>query len=267
MTDLDPAALRAVFDRQLRPDVPDPVPAGVTVDRDGPLVRVDGLGPGGFLTYRDLGGLTGDRLDALIVRQRDRYADRREPVEWKTYAHDEPADLPDRLRAAGFVPADRESVLVGPVAPLAAALPVVPDGVRLREVTARADLDRIAAMLGEVNGDDRGWLAEGLARELAADPTALTVVVAEDVATGGPVCAGWVRYTAGTDFASLWGGGTLPRWRHRGVYRAVVSWRARLAHARGRTFLQVDASENSRPILQRLGFVLITTTTPYIYTP
>lgn len=267
MTDLDPAALRAVFDRQLRPDVPDPVPAGVTVAHDGPLVRVDGLGPGGFLTYRDLGGLTGDRLDELIARQRDLSAARGESVEWKTYAHDEPADLPDRLRAAGFVPEDRESVLVGPVAPLAATPPVVPDGVRLREVTARADLDRIAAMLDEVHGDDRGWLADGLEKELAADPAALTVVVAEELATGGPVSVGWVRYTAGTDFASLWGGGTLPRWRRRGIYRALVAHRARLAHSRGFPYLQVDASENSRPILQRLGFVLITTTTPYIYTP
>jgi hypothetical protein len=29
----------------------------------------------------------------------------------------------------------------------------------------------------------------------------------------------------------------------------------------------VDASDNSRPILERAGFVPVTTTTPYVHTP
>ena len=37
--------------------------------------------------------------------------------------------------------------------------------------------------------------------------------------------------------------------------------------ADGVHYLQVDASEASRPILERLGFTPITTTTPYIWTP
>ena len=31
--------------------------------------------------------------------------------------------------------------------------------------------------------------------------------------------------------------------------------------------MQVDCSEDSRPILERLGLVPVTTTTPYVYTP
>jgi hypothetical protein len=46
-----------------------------------------------------------------------------------------------------------------------------------------------------------------------------------------------------------------------------VAHRARLAVARGYTHLEVDASDDSRPILQRLGFVPVTTTTPYVFTP
>ncbi|SCL34313.1 Acetyltransferase (GNAT) domain-containing protein [Micromonospora pallida] len=265
MSDLDAATLRTAYDRQLRPDIPDPVPAGVTVERDGPLVRILGLDHRGFLTYRDLGGLTGADLDALIVRQRELFRRRGEAVEWKLYGHDEPADLADRLRAAGFVPEDPETVVVGPVAPLAAAVPLLPEGVRLREVADRADLERIAAMEAEVWGDDRGHLVDGLSREIAADPQSITVVVAE--ADGTMVSAGWVRYVAGTGFATLWGGSTLPSWRRRGVYRALVTHRARLAAQRDRTLLQVDASAQSRPILERLGFVPVTTTTPYVYTP
>ncbi|MEU4527983.1 GNAT family N-acetyltransferase [Micromonospora ureilytica] len=265
MTDLDVQTLRAAYDNQLRPEIPDPVPAGVTVERDGPLVRISGLDAGGFITYRDLGGLTGDALDELIARQVRLCRERGESAEWKLNEHDEPADLADRLRAAGFVPEDRETVVVGPVAPLAAALPVAPEGVRLREVTSREDLERIAAMEEEVWQADRSHLVWGLAKEIDADPNSITVVVAE--ADDAVVSAGWVRFPANTGFATLWGGSTLPQWRRKGIYRALVNHRARLADQRGRTLMQVDCSEDSRPILQRLGLVAVTTTTPYVYTP
>ena len=61
--------------------------------------------------------------------------------------------------------------------------------------------------------------------------------------------------------------GTLPAWRGRGIYRAIVAYRANLAAARGLRYLQVDASDESRPILERLGFVAVTTTTPFIWSP
>jgi ribosomal protein S18 acetylase RimI-like enzyme len=265
VTDLDVNTLRRTYDRDLRALVPDPLPAGVSVERDGPLLRFLGFDHGGFLTYHDLGGLAGAELDELIRRQVAIFRERGEPVEWKLHGHDEPTDLADRLRAAGFVPEEPETVVIGPVAPLAAALPVVPEGVRLREVASRADLDRIVAMEEAVWGTDRSHLGPGLEKEIAADPQAITVVVAE--AGDEVVCAGWVRYPHGSGFATLWGGSTLPAWRRRGIYRALVTYRARLAAQRGATLLQVDASANSRPILERLGLVAVTTTTPYVYTP
>ena len=155
--------------------------------------------------------------------------------------------------------------MVGPVAPLAAAVPVLPEGVRLREVTSRADLERIAAMEEEVWREDRSHLVYGLAREIEADPQSITIVVAEAGET--VVSAGWIRYQRGTGFASLWGGSTLPQWRKKGIYRALVAYRARLAQQRGKTLLQVDCSPDSRPILERLGLVAVTTSTPYVYTP
>jgi GNAT superfamily N-acetyltransferase len=273
----DPSTLLAAYDAQLRAHVPQPLPAGVTVERDGPLLRFVGLDGGGYLTYVGLDGRSGDELDALIARQRDYFADRGERVEWKLHGHDQPADLPQRLRAAGFERQEQETVVVGPVAPLAATMPVLPVGVRLREVSARADLDRIARMEEAVWGDSRGWLADSLEKEIAADPQAVTVLVAEAVAADAPegppgaadelIAAGWVRYLSGTGFATLSGGSTLPEWRGRGVYKALVVHRARLADQRGYAYLQVDASDDSRPILERLGFVPITTTTPYVFKP
>jgi hypothetical protein len=276
MTALDPTALRARYDAQLRAWMPDRLPPGATVERDGPVVRVTGLDERGFVTYVSVAHLataggavasgTNDELDALIARQRDHFAARGEGVEWKLHGHDEPADLPDRLRAAGFEPEDEETVVVGLAAPLAAASPELPEGVRLREVTSREDFDRIAAMESTVWGADQSYRGAALEAEITATPHGITIVVAETTARPSTVVsAGWVRYVDGTDFATLWGGSTLPEWRGRGIYKALVRYRARLAVQRGQSLLQVDASADSRPILERNGFVAVTTTTPYVH--
>jgi GNAT superfamily N-acetyltransferase len=132
----------------------------------------------------------------------------------------------------------------------AAAEPRLPADVTLREVHARADLERIA---------------DSLEAEHASAPDGLTILVAE--AAGAVVSADWVRFVAGSGFATLWGGGTLPAWRGQGVYRALVAQRANLARGRGYRHLEVDASDESRPILARLGFAAVTTTTPFVWTP
>ena len=258
------AALLTAYDTQLRGQLPDRLPEEMRVEQDGPLLRFVGMKHGGFIEYRDLAALEGAELDELIARQVRVFAERDERFEWKLHAHDQPTDLQERLQAAGFVPEEVETVVIAPVAAVAGE-PRLPDGVQLREVSDRVDLDQIAAMEGTISGDDRGWIADSLEAEHAVDPSALTIVVAE--ADGAPVCAGWVRFALGTDFATLWGGGTLPDWRGRGIYRAIVAYRANLAAQRGFRYLQVDASDDSRPILERLGFVAVTTTTPYIWSP
>jgi len=94
-----------------------------------------------------------------------------------------------------------------------------------------------------------------------------TTVIAAVIAMAGdtPVSAGRVDFPAGGDFASIWGGGTLPAWRGRGIFRSLVAYRAALAHDRGYRYLHVDASPDSRPILRRLGFAELAETTPYQY--
>ncbi len=141
----------------------------------------------------------------------------------------------------------------------------VPDGVVLREVVDRGDLERISAMETAVWGTDESWHAEVLGEERALDPDGISIFVAE--AGGVVVSAGWVRFPGGTDFATLWGGATLPEWRGRGIYKALVLRRARLAAERGRRYLEVDASDDSRPILERLGFRAVTRTRPYVWSP
>ena len=259
---VDTAELLAAYDA-LRAHMPDRLPAGASVERDGPVLRFLGWVGRGFVLYSDLGGLEGSALDELIARQVRAFAERGEAFEWKLAGHDLPADLPERLRAAGFVPEEQETVVIASTGEIAVR-PVLPEGVTLREVTSRADLERIAAMEDAVWGaESHGWLAASLGGELEADPDGLTIVVAE--AGDEVVCAAWVRFEQGTDFATLWGGATLPAWRRRGIYRATVAYRASLAAVRAFRYLEVDASDDSRPILERLGFTAVTTTTPYVW--
>jgi predicted GNAT family acetyltransferase len=247
----------------MRQWVPANPPTGQHYDRLGPVIRVVGQHRGFVDAAPDL-GVEGADLDALIAEHRDFFAQRGESVEWKTRGHDKPAELPARLLAAGFVPEAKETVVIG-LAEQMAVEPVLPGGVALREVHGREDFERIAAMESEVWDADLGWIAEDLEARVSASPNELAVLVAE--AGGQVVSAAWLAFKPGTEFAGLWGGSTVQAWRRRGIYRALVARRAQLALARGVRYLQVDASADSEPILLRLGFRAITTTTPYVWTP
>ena len=260
MTDI--GVLLAAYDEQMRGTPPN-LPDGVRCEQDGPLLRIVGQFRGLVSAPPDLGP-GGAELDLLIARQRDYFAARGESVEWKTRGHDKPDDLTDRLRAAGFVPEDQETVLIGLADDMATA-PVLPDGILVRRVTEDADMHRIAAMESTVWQQDWSWLADDLIGRVRTCPDEIRVLVAES--NGEVVSAAWLVFRAGTEFAALWGGSTLPQWRGRGIYRALVAARAALAVARDVRYLQVDASPDSAPILRRLGFRAVTTTTPYVWSP
>jgi len=163
----DVAALLALYDTQLRGHV-DVFPEGVHAQKDGPLLRV-GAKHGGFVGYRDLAGLDGAELDELIARQVGVFSDRGERFEWKLHGHDRPAHLGRRLRGAGFVPEDVETVVIADVGSVAGD-PRLPEGVSLREVRDRADFDRIATMEQAIWQEDRSWLAANLEAERPTTP-------------------------------------------------------------------------------------------------
>ncbi|WP_229076833.1 GNAT family N-acetyltransferase [Actinoplanes sp. DH11] len=259
---VDTAALLAAYDEQMRMPA-GPVPAGVIYEYDGPVLRIVGEHMGRIRAPRDVGAVGAD-LDRLIVRQRDYFRDRGQGVEWKVRAHDLPAELPERLVAAGFTAEAPSTVLLGFAAEVAAE-PVLPGGVVLRRVSAAEDLRRIADHETEVWGFDCSWVESDLAGRVTGDPDQITILVAE--AGGRIVCAGWTLYHPGTDHVAFLGGTTVPDWRGRGLYRALVNARAREAAARGFRLLHVDASPDSAPILRRYGFREITTSRHYQWTP
>jgi ribosomal protein S18 acetylase RimI-like enzyme len=256
---MDHTRVRDLFDRQIRLGARADGP-GARVERDGAIVRhVGGEDSWNAVLWSDLDEAG---ADAAIARQVRYFTALGRDAEWKLYAHDRPHDLGARLRAAGFVPGAEEALMVARVADLSTEV-ALPEGVRLLTVTDAATADLAVRVHEEVFGTDGTDLRRYLLAHLdSASQTVRTVVA---LAGDEPLCAARVQLHPGTDFASLWGGGTLPAWRGRGIYRALIAHRAGLAAARGFTYLQVDASPQSRPILQRLGFTILSTTTPYEY--
>lgn len=258
---MDHEEVLALFDRQLRRDAQADGP-GTRVERDDGVVRQVGADHdwNGVL-WSDLDQ---DTADAAIRAQTRYFTTLGREFEWKAYAHDRPGDLGGRLQSAGFVPGPQEAVMVAAVRdlPTDAALP---EGVHLRPVTDPAGVDLAADVHEQAFGTSSAHLRQRLLAQLAQNSETVGMIVA--MAGDLPVCAARMELNPGTDFAGLWGGGTVAAWRGRGIYRALVTHRTRTAADLGYRYLQVDATDQSRPILQRLGFAVLSTTTPYVYDP
>lgn len=250
---MDTTNILARFDREIRQD-PRESP-GAAIEREPGIVRVVAADGWSGVSWCDLTGLD---ADAVIAAQVRRFAATGRPWEWKHYSYDRPTGLPDRLLAAGFTPEPAEALLFAEIEALPTAVEL-PDAVRLVPVTGEAEAELLVRVHDEVFGGDH----TAIGRAVLTRPDTVKAVIA--MAGDRPICAGRVEFHPGTPFASIWGGGTAPDWRGRGVFRAVVAHRAALAAAAGYRYLQVDASADSRPILRRLGFEQLATTTPYVY--
>jgi GNAT superfamily N-acetyltransferase len=256
---MDHAGVLALFDRDMRegaqPDAP-----GARIERAGGVVRQIGSSERGWngVVWSDLDETTADGAIAEQVRY---FGGLGRGFEWKLYGHDLPVDLEKRLRAAGFTPEPEETLMVAEIADLRLDVEP-PEGVRVLPVTDRAGVDLVAQVHERAFGTDSTRLRDQLLAHLSDEPEPVVAVVA--MAGDEAVSAARMELLPGIRFAGLWGGGTVEGWRGRGVYRALVAHRARVAAARGYRYVQVDASAQSRPILARLGFEPLSTTTPYV---
>lgn len=256
--------LLSAYDAQLREEAE--MASATSFDRDGPLWRGK-FDTRGLVSYRDLGGQSGAALDTLIARTIKHYASD-DPIatfEWKTRGHDAPPELPERLVAHGFWAEERETVMLGEAASLAVDVRLPPD-VRVRRIDDQPDPmpDVIRAAAAQERAFGVPFGVDDFVRRLEKRRGFIEIWVAE--AQDEVVCTGRLEVVPGTEFAGVWGGGTVPEWRGKGIYRALTAARARSALKRGVRFLHSDSTEFSRPILQRSGLLPVTTTTPYIWT-
>ncbi|NIP23939.1 MAG: GNAT family N-acetyltransferase, partial [Phycisphaerae bacterium] len=127
----------------------------------------------------------------------------------------------------------------------------------IRPILDEAGLADVLAVEEPVWNTDFSWLRKELGKNLTKYPDELAVYVA--YVDDKPASSGWVYFHPGTHFASLWGGSTLPEYRKKGLYTALVAVRVQEAIRRGYRFLTIDAGPMSRPIVARHGFQLLTT--------
>jgi GNAT superfamily N-acetyltransferase len=259
---LTDAQLLQAYDRQVRRDChwtrmqPEVLPRIVRHVLTG-----EGSG-GGLVSWSDL---TAENADAKIAAQIAYFGVLNSEFEWKYYTHDQPSDLPKRLLAHGFTTENElESIMVAEMAALPADYWSM-DVSAVSCITTPEGVDAIVRMESEVWQEEVSGFAPGMKYDLVHHPDHLSVFAVLDGER--VVSAAWTHYLVGTSFATFWGGSTLKEYRRRGYYTALLAVRAREARERGYNFLQVDASPESRPILEKHGFCCITISTPYEWKP
>jgi GNAT superfamily N-acetyltransferase len=178
-------------------------------------------------------------------------------VAWWVSAASWPQDTEEQLRVLGGKRIDIVQILARELTGLTASPPDlgVPADVSVELV------DDEAAFRAASQVTVRGWgrkepdeasLATDLAKALSDLVTWTSFRVLASVG-GAPACTAGA--TLNDEVAQLWGAVTLPAFRRRGSYRAVLAERLRLARDHGAELALVKGrAETSGPILLRAGF-------------
>lgn len=215
---------------------------------------------GSCITYSHLSSA---ELDARIEAEIRYFQQLKRDVEWKTYNTDSPENLSERLVAHGFKAAESESFMVLPLARSSAELPeAVAQLVEVQDPPGIADA--MAVQQAVWGGDVEAQLAQ-LVQIKAMAPESLQIYVIYE--QGQPVSSAWIVYNHASPFAGIYGGSTLPKYRGRGHYSALLERRIHDATQRGKRYLTIDALPMSQKIVEKYGFQQIATTVPYTYHP
>jgi GNAT superfamily N-acetyltransferase len=254
---MDRRAVLNLYNEQVRRN-PKPADRGVLIEREPHLTRV--------LSEQGWAGVSWSRLDGLdvdevIAAEIGRFA-KREEWERKHYSYDGPDQLPERLLAAGFEEGEMETVMVAEIDALGIDHEP-PAGVEIELVSDAEGVGALVGMLDEVFGSAIPGMAETMLAGITAEPRRTAALAATH--DGTPIAGGRVEFDPGGDFVGLWGGATVPEWRGRGIFMALVARATALSAELGYRYAQLDAAPMSRPILEGLGFVELAKTKPYTY--
>jgi hypothetical protein len=207
-------------------------------------------------------------LDGVIEEVRALLRERgRTRTEWEVGSQASPAGLAQKLEARGFTRDDDPWALALALTEPPAALDAAA-GLRCAQVIAAEDYvaarvvqdiafgvtpEQAASGAQQWRREFRAIDASRHGRPWAAMPHVLHAVWVGDQI----VCAGTCSRTRLG--LALFGGATLPEFRGRGAYRALIAerWRVATADAPARPALVTQAGAMSRPILAALGFVAV----------
>ncbi len=195
----------------------------------------------------------------LIRREIEHFESLKCDFEWKVYEFDQPNDLMSRLETEGFSRGEGETFMVYPSSEARSEF-TPRSGADICRVQDVARLEDIASVQQRVWSQDFGWLVAQLSEVLTEKPTELSLYCA--YIGDEPVGCGWTSFTSGSAFAELHGGSVLDSHRGRGIYGDLYRTRCAEIAQRGYAWTAVDATDMSRPILERLGFERVCLTYP-----
>lgn len=203
-----------------------------------------------------------DEVDDVIREARATFGQRGLPMAWILDPDTRPFDFAERLIAHGARPDPHgveSKVMVLPSdaavdAPSVAGLRLI-DALADPEAFQQADRANTEAFGAESLGDDDNRVAarERRRRNLVATGNRYLLLASVD---GEPAGSGSLGlYPPGG--AKMNGGAVRPKFRGRGIYRALVAARVEIARRAGVPGLSVWGGDMSRPILERLGFQVV----------
>jgi len=205
---------------------------------------------------------TAEEADDVIREARARVAPRHLPLAWILDPETRPGAFADRLLAHGIGPdphglESKVMVLSSDatiLAPPVAGLEIV-DALRDPEAFQQADRAAAEAFGAESMGEDERRIAarERRRRNLLAAGHRHLLLARVD---GEPAGSGSLALYPPAG-ARMNGGSVRPKFRGRGVYRALVAARVDIARRAGVAGLAVWGGDMSRPILERLGFEVV----------
>jgi ribosomal protein S18 acetylase RimI-like enzyme len=239
---MDRKEVLELYDEEMRKQI-SPGP-GSRIERAGTIVRE--IGEHSWIAYSHLESA---EAAAAVEREVALFRQLGKEVEWKLHDYDGPPELAALLESAGFAPDPPETLLILDLSndPIPAR---TLHGATVERVVDLGGLREAVAVSRSAFAPEPGWdLSDYVGR--LGDPT-MEVFIAR--IGGQVVSAGRLELPRGRSFASLWGGGTLPQYRGRGIYRELVWARTAFAKSKGYRYITVDARSSSLPILRQLRF-------------
>ena len=235
-------------------------------DIDGKVINTDDVvkfvsdnPEGSYISYFSLNEKT---AQAAIEQEMAYFSALGKPFEWKTYCTDSPSNIGKLLISNGFEQEEPESFMA---LNLATTSERDVDNSRFVEVVDAKGIRDAVSVQEQVWGGNYDWQYAHLLNMKTHTPDDISIyVVYED---GKPVTSAWIMFNGESPFAGIWGGSTIAEYRGKGHYSLLLNKRINEAKKRGKQYLIIDASDMSRPIVEKHGFEFISTTTPYVFQP
>jgi len=184
---------------------------------------------------------------SVVAEVHDLYAGAgRRAITWEVSSGSTPAGLLEQLHGFGMETHE-------PASMLALACTVEPSsGDPLGITVARVESDAQFQQVREVFEQGDGWSPGD---EWLRGPGFVTRYLA--LIDGQPVATADITWLDDERAVFLGGALTMPEFRGRGAYRALVHERWREAGRRGRDVLVTQSEQTSQPVLKRLGFEVV----------